>query len=80
MKVPKQTRPMKLLNKTEQLIVLVTHTVEYKGNRYQCVDYVNKEGNVVMDTVISDEFGNIIQTDEPQIYDEICVFLDEIKE
>jgi hypothetical protein len=71
---------MKLLNKTEQLITLVTYTVEYKGDRYQCVDYVNKEGNVVMDTVITDEIGNIIQTDEPQIYEEICEFLNEIEE
>jgi hypothetical protein len=78
MKVPKQTRPMKLLNKTEQNIRTVTSTLENEGSRYICIEYIESDGYNVIDIVIRDEHGNNI--DDPIICEKITTFLDEIEE
>ena len=78
MKVPKQTRPMKLLNVTEQNIRRISSTLENEGNRYICIEYIESDGHNVIDIVIRDEQGNDI--DDPLICEEITTFLDEIEE
>jgi hypothetical protein len=42
----------------EETVTVVTYTVEYEDQRYDCYEFTKKGGEEFMPTIVKDEYGN----------------------
>jgi hypothetical protein len=66
--------PMELLN--SQPGKTMTYTVNHNDVEYFLTDYFGNNGYIVIDTILKDKFGNVIEDDA--LMEEITTFLDKV--
>lgn len=65
---------MKILNKTVEKITTETYEIEYNGQKYVYIDFVN-EGGKAIDSVLRTEDGYAVEV--PSLFEEIQEFVDD---
>lgn len=66
-----------IISKTSDTVQREIYEVQFNGETYSYIDYLNPENSNIVDTIVRDVYGNNI--DNPEIVHELTLFFLEQK-